>query len=168
MEDSLSNFFPCSDRKICRWFSFALLCFVTAAAPISAQRFTGNQSDISQILQASQRFSNYIIRSAYDSLGASYTIDAKILPPGTRIIIGRDSITRYWIRPEGVSTIQHRAIPSEITVTGDFAHDIGYYEGVSRQKDGTEIPFYGKYVILWKRVNGKWFMYADMWNPVKV
>lgn len=146
-----------------------VLCSMLFAAVTFSltQQYSGSRADIERILERSARFSDFIVQGQYDSLAATYTEDAKILPPITRIIEGRDSIKKYWGRNPDITTIHHRAVSSELNINGDLAYDYGYYEGTTRQKDGTETPFKGKYVILWKRIHNDWFMYLDMWNPVR-
>ncbi len=97
-------------------------------------------------------------------IGNSYSTDAKILATGRDIIDGRDRIQQYWT-PSGKSkTVYHKFFPEEITVTGDLAYDYGRYEGTTQRPDGEEVSWKGKYVVIWKKVNGEWKIYVDIWN----
>ena len=131
------------------------------------QTYSGDQNDIDDILKNTKLFSSYIIDSNYKMIGASYTKDAKIFPNNRAIIEGEDDIITYWTLPEGVSITQHKVTSHEIKVLGDEAYDYGTYQGVTLLKNGEEVSWKGKYVIVWKKVNNTWKMYLDIWNSIK-
>ena len=141
-----------------------ILMFLCASFGYS-QTFNGNKKDINKILKNTKQFSEYVMTSNYDGIAASYTKDAKISPNNTKILEGKDIIA-YWTLPEDVSITFHKITQSEITVKGKTAYDYGYYEGKTKHKKGTS-SWKGKYVIIWKKVNGDWKMYLDIWNAVK-
>nr|WP_298999021.1 nuclear transport factor 2 family protein [uncultured Allomuricauda sp.] len=131
-----------------------------------SQAFEGNPKDINQILENTKKFSEYVMSSNYDGIAASYTDNAKIFPNNTLILEGKD-IIKYWTLPDGISTPYHKITQSEITVVGNTAYDYGYYEGKTKRKEGQISSWKGKYVIVWKKVDGDWKMYLDIWNGVK-
>lgn len=134
--------------------------------PLHSQILIGDSSEIAQILKNSVLFSEYVINEDLKNLGNSYTEDGKIFPNTKDIIEGRDTIINYWKMPEGVKIVHHKVMPLEIKVCDDEARDHGYYEGKTKGKDG-EISFWkGKYVIVWKKVNGEWKIYLDIWNRI--
>ncbi len=135
------------------------LCF-----PAYSQTYTGNQKDIDQILQKIENFSEYYMEKDFDKLANAYTADGKILPPGTDIITGREAIKQRWLLPEGVDIPLHKITPTEIKIIGEHAYDLGYYEGKTKRPNGEVFDFQGKYVIVWKKVDGEWKIYLDMWN----
>lgn len=55
--------------------------------------------------------------------------------------------------------------PTQITVAaaGDVAHDIGTYR-LAMDTPGGRINDSGKYITLWKKVDGQWKVAADMFN----
>ncbi|MEM8507626.1 MAG: DUF4440 domain-containing protein [Bacteroidota bacterium] len=131
-----------------------------------SQTFTGNQKDVDQILENTKTFSAYVMRSDYTGIASSYTADAKIFPNTTLILEGED-IIKYWTLPEGLSRPYHKITQSEITVIENTAYDYGYYEGKTKRNDGQLSSWKGKYVIVWKKIEGQWKMYLDIWNSVK-
>ncbi|MDO1502360.1 nuclear transport factor 2 family protein [Winogradskyella maritima] len=139
----------------------ALLCF----NQIEAQTLKGNKKDIKTILKNTENFSKYVMASDYEKIASSYTEDAKIFPNNTKILEGED-IIKYWTLPEGLSTSYHKITQTEITVIEDTAYDYGYYEGKTKNAKGEESAWKGKYVIVWKKINGHWKMYLDIWNAV--
>lgn len=138
-----------------------LLCMTA-----TAQQFEGDERDIQQILTNIENFSGYYMNADYDNLARAYTRDAKILPPGTDIIEGREAIKQRWIVPDEVQIIHHKIEPAEIKVIGEYAYDAGYYEGTTRRADQTEVSWEGKYLIVWKKEEGEWKIYLDAWNRI--
>lgn len=129
------------------------------------QVLNGNKKDIGIILKNTADFSKYVMSSNYEMIAASYTDDAKIFPNNMKILEGKD-IIKYWTLPEGISTSYHKITQSEITITKDTAYDYGYYEGKTKNSKGEEKTWGGKYVIVWKKINGDWKMYLDIWNNI--
>jgi ketosteroid isomerase-like protein len=123
-------------------------------------------SDIIEIANKIIKFSRFYTTENYDSLAASYSFDGVILPPGADIIRGREAIKKRWILPAGVKVPYHKITPIEINVFDDIAYDIGYYEGKTVKKDASEIEWKGKYLIVWKKEEGDWKIYADAWNRI--
>lgn len=131
-----------------------------------SQNYIGKQKEIDQILKNIENFSSYVMNADYEKIAESYTVDGKIFPNNKEIIEGRDSIMDYWRLPEGVQTTYHKIIPSEIKIIGKEAYDYGYYEGKTKRKNGEEVSWRGKYIIIWKKVDKEWKIYLDIWNAV--
>lgn len=133
---------------------------------LGAQAYTGDSTEIQSILKRIDAFSEAYMNGDYDSIANAYTKDGKIMPTGSKIIEGRTAIRERWVLPEGVSVPYHKIRSTEITIVGDIAYDIGYYEGRTRRASGEESGWQGKYVIIWKKVEGDWKIYVDIWNRV--
>lgn len=119
------------------------------------------------ILKNTVAFSDAYMRGDAKAVSEFYTEDGKIFPNDSDIISGREAIEVRWTLPEGVTVLNHKVTPSEIKIIGDHAYDYGYYEGITLSKDKKEHPFKGKYVIVWKKIDGKWKIYLDIWNRIK-
>jgi len=73
-------------------------------------------------------------------------------------------IPKRWNLPEGTKTLHHKVTPSEVKIIDDYTYDYGYYEEKSLYKDKVGQDFKGKYVNVWKYVDGDWKIYLDIWN----
>ena len=144
-----------------------IVLLVMFGLPLSAQNVDRNNGEIIKILKNTAEFSAAIMASDYQAIGNAYTLDAKIFPNGSDIIEGREAIIKYWVLPEGRSTKYHKVTPEEIKITGDEAYDYGYYEGTTLLADGKESSWRGKYVIIWRKVDGDWKIYLDIWNSIR-
>ena len=147
---------------------FILLPFIALlllpGTSVHAQVYNGPAAEIDQILENIKAFSRHCVAGDAASIANAYTKDGKIFPAGRDIMEGRQALEQYWTPRPGNETTYHKITPLEITVIGDTAHDHGYYEGRSRQSDGEESSWRGKYLIVWKKVDGTWKIYLDIWN----
>lgn len=120
-----------------------------------------------KILTAAKNFSQAYMDGNLDAILDTYTTDGKILPNNTLIIEGREALAKYWELPKGITVLHHELKPSEINILGNYAYDYGYYQGETKQADGSISAWKGKYVVVWKKVEGVWKMYLDIWNNVQ-
>jgi len=96
--------------------------------------------------------------AAIDTL---FTLDAKSFPPNAEPVIGRSAIaalTAEYIE-FGVSEFFEETI--ELYGCGDMLIDQGNYI-MKYGKDNTVEK--GKYLNVWKKVDGEWKIYSNMWN----
>ncbi|MGB3798453.1 MAG: nuclear transport factor 2 family protein [Lewinella sp.] len=145
-----------------RPFVFLFTSFITL--PALAQQFTGDEADIQAIQRAAAAFSRFYVNADYEAMANAYTENGHILPNGSPIITGRDSIIERWQLPEGVRILEHATESVELKVLDDYAYDLGYYRGRTRRPDGSEAEWGGKYVIVWRKLDGEWLMHVDMWD----
>lgn len=146
-------------------FNITILCAALISLGTS-HLIKAQENDEEQIRNLIGSFSQSIMTSDYEKIANAYTLDGKIMPPGAGIIEGREAIKKRWILPEGLQTIYHKITPVEIIIQNYHAYDHGYYEGTTKRKDGSEVSWKGKYVIIWKKVDGEWKMYLDIWNSI--
>jgi ketosteroid isomerase-like protein len=99
-------------------------------------------------------------RKDFDALARVYTRDAEILPPGNEIISGLENIKQFWAGAcESLAITHCRLMPYEVEVAGDFAHEVARGEVVT---ENGAVPI--KYIVLWKREDGRWKWHRDIWN----
>jgi len=147
--------------------SLVLLAFLSFTFSASSQTYTGDESEIETILALIEGFSKAVMAGDDAAIAAAYTDDAKIFPNNLDIIAGREKIQGYWVKAEGYTTTHHQVTPSEIKIIGDEAYDYGYYEGATLGPDGKTSTWKGKYVIVWKKIDGEWKIYLDIWNNIR-
>lgn len=132
-----------------------------------SQTYTGDKQEIKNILNNIASFSESVVAGDDAAIAAAYTEDAKIFPNNRDIIAGQSKIQTYWVSEEGYAVTHHKITPSEIKILGDEAYDYGYYEGTSQGPDGKPATWRGKYVIVWKKIDGEWKIYLDIWNNIR-
>ncbi|MEM6346688.1 MAG: DUF4440 domain-containing protein [Bacteroidota bacterium] len=144
-----------------------LLAFLTTSFTATGQTYTGDEKEIETILSLVAGFSEAVMAGDAVAIANAYTEDAKIFPTDVDIISGREAVQKYWTPGEGYRTSYHKITPSEIKIMGDEAYDFGYYEGTTTLDNGEMRSWRGKYVIVWKKIDGEWKIYLDIWNSIK-
>jgi ketosteroid isomerase-like protein len=88
-----------------------------------------------------------------------YAKEAKIMPPNSEIVTGREAIQAFW--KVGIDMGAKAALKiAEVEKHDDTAIEIGLYE----LSGGGQTLDKGKYVTIWKKVEGEWKMHRDIWN----
>lgn len=94
-------------------------------------------------------------------LTAVYTTDASIYPPNSDAISGSEGIEAFWKAgfEAGISSGMLDTVKA--TAYGDTAVEEGKFE--INAADGSLIDK-GKYIVIWKKVEGAWKYHQDIWN----
>jgi ketosteroid isomerase-like protein len=96
----------------------------------------------------------------FAALDRVYTNDARILPPGAPMIVGRENIRAFWqTAVEALNATGGRLESLEINVAGDTAVEIGR---ATVESDQATLDV--KYVVVWKREDNAWKWHIDIWN----
>lgn len=95
------------------------------------------------------------------AMAATYTEDAQLLPPGAAVISGKAAIQQFWQGALDMGVGDGVLETVEFEVHGDTAWEVG--QGVLKTKDGQVIDT-AKYIVIWKRENGRWKWYRDIYN----
>ena len=94
-----------------------------------------------------------------------YAVDGVIMPAGAPIAQGRSAIASVWKGFLGLKNFDLTFAPSEVTIasSGDIAYEIGTY-ALGFDGDKGPVKDVGKYVVVWKKVEGAWQVAADIFN----
>lgn len=125
--------------------------------------------DVAQVRQAIEeinvKFGEAVRMGDAAALAANYTEDAKLLPPNSEMIVGREAVEAFW--SGGLQMGIKDAILTTVEVLGmdDMVCEIGRYD-LTIQPEGQEaIADTGKYVVIWKKTaDGTWKLHVDIWN----
>jgi ketosteroid isomerase-like protein len=93
---------------------------------------------------------------------AIYTDDAQILPPRSPVIEGKPAIAAFF-QANIDKYISFGNDTKWSVVRGDLAIEQGVYN-VRNVRVGQDVEA-GKYIRIWKRVDGTWKLYRDMFSP---
>ncbi len=117
-----------------------------------------------EITAANQQVMDAVARGDGAAVAALYTQDAWLMAPNSSAITGRAGITAYWQGgiAAGIKGITLKT--SEVQGHGDTAHEVGEYQLTAA--GGLQID-HGKYIVLWKKVDGQWRLHRDIWNTNK-
>ena len=91
-----------------------------------------------------------------------YTQDAILMPPGAKMIKGRDGVEQYWsTAARTVSDSKLTAVDVK-TIDETEAQEIGSFTARYEGAHPREIA--GKFVILWRKAGDNWQVATDIWN----
>ena len=118
----------------------------------------------SEIDAGNQKFVAAYAKGDAAAIARLYAPQATILPPGSDMVTGRDAIQKVWAGAiqSGLKITSLQTVSVE--QYGSTAREIGRFtaETPNPQKQMTKIA--GKYVVVWKRLNGTWMLDSDIWN----
>lgn len=109
------------------------------------------------------------IRKDVNAIVSVYTEDAVILPPGgLKPVYGIDSIKNYYTKSL-MAPGKTMEIGTETTlfdvIDNNNATQIGNYVIKHQASDSSVVTeFRGEMLIVWKRIQGEWKIYLDMWH----
>ena len=142
-----------------------LLFLATISASLFAcqtnTKTTFDLSNAKKEIQAADRdIISFILKG--DSVGAAnaYSQEGKLMVGNMPSITGKDKIGSFWV---GFSKIAGDLTLTTLEVWGDenFITEEGVFE--VKAKDGQQLDK-GKYLVLWKKEDGKWKIHRDLSN----
>ena len=97
----------------------------------------------------------------FNALDQIYTKDARILPPGSPMISGREAIKKFW--SELVSSARSAVLESiDVMPAGDGIVEIG--RATLTLEGEAAVQMEVKYVVYWRQEDGRWKWHVDIWN----
>ncbi|MBV8543847.1 MAG: SgcJ/EcaC family oxidoreductase [Acidobacteria bacterium] len=107
------------------------------------------------------------VRSANAQILVSnfYAPDAVVMAPNYPALRGRDAIQQFW-----TGFLASGAVDVALTSTNvmqpssDVAIESGHYDLSLRPASGQAIKDAGKYVVVWKKSDGRWWAVEDIFN----
>jgi uncharacterized protein (TIGR02246 family) len=94
-------------------------------------------------------------------VAALYTLNAQLMPEGSDAIKGRAAIQTFMqgVIDSGVASVSLTTL--EKFGSGSTATEVGVYEMHDKAGKGVD---HGKYLVLWRKVNGAWQLHRDIFN----
>ena len=94
-------------------------------------------------------------------VAALYTQDAKVLPPNSDFVSGREATQGFWQAVQGMGIKKAKMEIVEVEACGDTAYEVSQFtlygaEGLELDK--------GKYIVIWKQEAGEWKLHRDIFN----
>ena len=98
-----------------------------------------------------------------------YAEDAIVMAPDQTMIRGRRNVEAYYVRGFRQDVSNFRLVPIESRITGSHAFEAGTStlterKGVSSLGEPALVTTGGKYVVIYRRVNGQWKIAYDIFN----
>jgi uncharacterized protein (TIGR02246 family) len=93
-----------------------------------------------------------------------YAAEAKLLPPNSQMIEGKQNIQAFWQVPITAGAKLQALDTVQVDVRGDMAYEVGKYTFTVPQANGQLVTDQGKYLVVWKRQGSSWKLLLDIWN----
>jgi len=126
--------------------------------PASALATPGTRAAIEK---AGADFAATFTKGDAAGVAAMYAADAQLFPPESDIVTGGVAIQKVWqgVIDSGVKGMKLTTL--DVVESGDLAAESGKAE--LHGADGQVLES-GKYLVVWKRVDGRWKILRDIWN----
>ena len=157
--------------KLSKLVFLSLLAFsvFACAPPPSQQESTPPEVDPAQVRaaveQRNAKFEEAVQNQDAAALGALYTSNAALLPPGGEIVRGKAGAEELWgsvLSGMGLKTVDLSTV--ELEVSGDTAFEIGEATLNLEPEGGEAMTQSLKYIVVWKKEDGTWKLHWDIWN----
>jgi len=114
----------------------------------------------SAIDAANAKFMDGIKRGDSAAIAALYADDAWVLPPNSEAVKGA-AIAGMWGSVIRMGIKDAKFMTDEVTGNAEMLAETAHYEMYGADN---KLLDKGKYVVVWKPVNGEWKLYRDIWN----
>lgn len=122
---------------------------------------SGGNADPTPAIEATNKvFVENFLKGDEKAVAALYSEDAKVVAPGAPVATGRSEIARFWrgSMDSGIKDLTLRTLHA--SADGDLAYEDGAVTIL--RADGT--PVGARYLVVWKRIDGQWYLHRDIWN----
>ena len=113
------------------------------------------------ITAANRKFEEAHLKGDAAAIAAQYTEDGQLLWEDREIIQGRAAIEAEWRKDMGGPGRKATLTTLEIEEHGEWAFETSKF--LVTAADGSTV-YDGKYICIWKRVNGEWKIHRDIGN----
>ena len=114
-----------------------------------------------QIGQSDADFVKFTEAKNWDALAMLYTEDCVVMPPGAPMVFGRDAAIELFVP---LTVTNFTLTTQEAQARGDLGYSRGTYVWTVLIGDGEPMTDTGKWVVVWKHINGQWLLHQDIWN----
>jgi len=99
------------------------------------------------------------------TMASYYTEDARLLPPNSEMIEGREGIEAFWAGGFQMGIKDVILTTVDVMGMGDLVCEVGTAK-MSIQPEGMDaMEDRGKYLVIWKKGDdGMWRLHVDIWN----
>jgi ketosteroid isomerase-like protein len=101
-----------------------------------------------------------------DAVVGRYAEDAHLLAPNMPRVDGREAIRKGWVTMLSAPGAQLALTSGQkiVSQAGDLVVDLGTYDYRGLDPKQKPVQEVGKYVTVYKQVDGQWKMVVDAWN----
>lgn len=114
-----------------------------------------------EIVAANKAFMTIFERGDSISMANLYTDDGSLMPTNSDFVNGKEGIAAVWQSVFDAGLKQATLETLEVEGLGNTAYEVGKY---TLFLDGGKVADSGKYIVIWKKKDGQWKLYRDIFN----
>jgi len=148
-------------RGVAAWLVVALVAVFLAGCTTMANQ----ASETEKIAAVNKKWLGLVARKDAAAIGNLYTSDGAFMMANAPIVTGPKAIAEAWdgLLKLPALSLNFRTTQLVIAKSGDLASDRGTYDLAFDGEKG-RVRDVGKYVVVWKKVDGQWKVLADIFN----
>ena len=106
------------------------------------------------------------VKKDANAVAGFMTDDGATLPPNEPILQGQEAVKKGWQDLLSLKDSEVKWEPTQVQVSesGDMGFTTGTYTLSFTDPQGAKVNDKGKYLEMWKKVDGKWKCYLDMYS----
>jgi uncharacterized protein (TIGR02246 family) len=148
-----------------KYFGYALLLPMVAIAACSAPsepQFV--QDDANRIRQRTQEFESAFNSKDAGKVAAFYPGESVLMPPNAPTVRGRESIEKFYVELYAQGGTDLEMETKDVRGHGPLAYEAGTYSLNRRPQTGHAVRDRGKYLFIWRNLNGTWGIESTIWS----
>jgi ketosteroid isomerase-like protein len=114
-----------------------------------------------QLLQLDIDFAMATLKNGGKGFSSFFADDAVTLNNGKPVTYGKSRIAADANWDPKVYQLQWQPLGAEMGPSGDMGFTWGHYDGHSKDAKGNDVTTSGRYITVWKKVDGKWKVAMD-------
>ncbi len=156
----------CKEHHVAIVIAVGAYVLVLGTGCSNSQRTALSSVDVESVKQADQAYTTAWLANDPESVMATLTEDAVLVPSGIPAVEGADAIREFWWPADSPPTtvIEFTLMQQEVAGHGDLAFVRGSFT-LSFEYDGESYSSSGDYISLLRRLpDGSWRISHHMWS----
>lgn len=114
------------------------------------------------IASIDQQFMSTFSNLDAEGIAEFYSQNALLLPPNHPVVLGKKNIQKFWKQVFNIGIVE---VTLQTVEFEEFGNSVALQYGKYGLYNATGVPLdEGKYLMVWKEVEKRWFIQKDMWN----
>lgn len=114
-----------------------------------------------EIVATNEVFMAAFKRQDAAGLAKLYTDDGQVLPPNSDFITGHEALQGFWSAVMNMGVKEAKLEIVEVEDIGDTAIEVSNFMMFGNEG---QLLDKGKYMVVWKQVDGNWLLHRDIFN----
>ena len=144
-----------------------LLLALSACNKPAPRQTSVNRADEEKALrETDMSWADAASKKNLESVTSFYTVDATQLPPNAPVVVGPDALKKGWTDIFAMKDLALKWQPTMVQVadSGEIGYTSGTFTMEFTDPNGVKVSDKGKYLEVWKKVDGKWKCHYDMFS----